>query len=311
MPRNPGSWWAFRTGLSRSLQHWPLMLLFYAVLLLLAGLLLAPVARFLSQWIGYRTAAWELADGLDGWLAAEMLWSLQDRATLDVLDRVRPFLLPALPAWTFVLSTPFVLLSGGVLSLYSKQRQRGFWRQVAHYAGSFLALLVVEIVLLEGSVFLLLYISLQAILLPAGPTATLARVLLIVLLPCALAAVVVLVPWWFEYARVMAVTRQDRHVLRSLGRAALFLRDNLGPAAALAVLHFFLTLLPYLPYYLLTRIVPGSWWVGYVVVQQVLILALVGTRLARMAGQVRLVQARCMVAERSAGEQGPAYASPT
>ncbi len=283
VPAGGGGWWAFRAGLGEALRRWPIALLFYLVLVLFAGLLLLPLVQGLSDWIGQRLAAADLAEGLPGWLLVEIGF----RPPGFLLPALRVALL-ALPAWPFVMALPFVVLGGGALAVYAGGSNRSlgkhFWRGVAHYALPFSLLLLLEVVALEIVLGLALVLT-AALALTGTLWAPLIPLPLVV-------AVLMALLWWFEYARVQAVVGPDRHVLRVLGRSAAFLRRNLGPAASLALFNFLLGLLPYLPYYLLARLLSEPWWVGQALLQQLLVLALVGTRLARMAGQVRLVQAR-------------------
>jgi hypothetical protein len=283
VPRGGSGWWAFRAGLEETLRRWPIAVLFYVVLVLLAGLLLLPLVQGLVAWIGHRLAAGDLAEGLPGWLLIEM--GFQPPAFLVPGLRLALF---TLPAWPFLMALPFIVLSGGALSVYAggpvKSLGKQFWQGVARYALPFALVLFLEVVALEIVLGLTLLVTVALAF-----TGTIWAPL--IPLPFVVAVLMVLL-WWFEYARVEAVVEQERRAFRFLGRSALFLRHNLGPAAGLALLNFLLGLLPYLPYYLLLYLLPAEWWGVQVLLQQLLILALLGTRLARLGGQVRLVQSR-------------------
>jgi len=284
-----GPWSAFRTGFARCLQQWPLWLLFCVVLVAVSGLLLWPLERTLAQAIGHRLAAGEIARGIPGWLAAETLRQVREQP-----DRFAAPLATAgltFPAWPFLMALPFGLLSAGALPLYAAAGRRTDWRLfgrgLGRWAGSFALLLLLEVVLFELSIFLLL--ALTAVVLVA--TRGTALWVLILTAPI-LAAVIVLIPWWFEYARALAVVQQERHVFHLLGTAWGFLFRNLGPAAGLALFNFLLPILPTLLYLLLTLPLPSSWWVGRVFIQQLFVFGLIGTRLVRLASEVCLVQGR-------------------
>ncbi len=288
VPAPPSAWQAFRAGLRRALRHWPLLLLFFAATLLVSGLVLLPIARALFDWAGHRLAAWDLAQGLPGWLIAESPDVLMAPGKAGEAGDAILLVLLGTPVWPFLLSLLPTLLSAGALPVYAggegpagRRFARGLWR----YGPTFLLLLFLEAALYELSLLLTIILSVLA----AWATGSLWGILIVTPL---LAAVVALVPWWFEYARTVAVVEGERRIFRALGRGFSFLRRNLGPAAALALLHFLLTLAPYLLYLPLDRAWPADWWVGTVALQQALVAMILGTRLARMAGQVALVQAR-------------------
>lgn len=283
-----GPWSAFRAGFARVIQQWPLWILFYLVLAVLGGLLLSPLLRLVVRELGHRLAAVSASRGAPGWLLAEMA-----RPVLERPERVLAGLRVAvrtLPAWPFVLALPFILLSAGALPLYAAGRRRDwslFRHGVRHWAGPFTFLLLLEVLLLELSVLLVLALTWLAL------RTTYGRALWVLVLAApVLAALAVLIPWWFEYARALAVVQRKRHARRLLGEACSFLLRNLGPAAGLALFNFLLPILPGLLYLLLVLLLPGSWWMGRVIVQQLLVFALVGTRLVRLASEVCLVQGR-------------------
>lgn len=289
VPGRVNAWQAFRAGLRRALRCWPLLLVFFAATLVVAALILLPVARALVDLAGRRLAAWDLAEGLPGWLIAESLGEItRPSAATERAISAGMLALLGLPVWILMLSVLPTLLSAGAIPVYSggegpagRRFARGLWR----YGPTFLLLLFLETALYELSLLLTVLLTALAVLITGSLWGTLLATPL-------LAAVVVFIPWWFEYARTLAVVEGQKRAFRALGHGFSFLRHNLGPAAALALLHFFLSLLPYLPYLLLTNVWPAGWWVGTVVLQQLLIAAILGARLARLAGQVALVQGR-------------------
>lgn len=306
------SWWAFWSGLRLALRHWPLLLLFYLALFVLAGLLLLPWQSALVQHLGHSLAAWEVAEGMPAWLVGQI--AREAPAQSATIAETVQWLVLSLPAWPLIFSLPFAVLGGGALTAYAKDSRQGFWPAVARYLGSFTLLQVLETVILEATVVLGLFLGgaaagVLAVLGLRTDSGALSTVLLVLagivltLLVLVLVALFLLIPWWFEYARALAVVQGQRHVLRVLGQSAAFLRRNLGPAASLALFSFLLVFVPYGFCGILTTLIPPSWWPAHIAVQQLLIVAIIGTRLARLAAQVRLVQARAVLA-RQVGDSG-------
>jgi len=296
-----GPWWAFSSGLRLSLRHWPLLFLFYLALVVLTILLLLPLEQALMQWFGHSRAAWEVAEGVPAWLVGQIAREAPGQAAA-IAQTVQAIAL-SLPLFPLVFSLPFAVLGGGALTAYVEDSRKRFWPAVARYLGSFTMLQVLEVVLLEAAVVLCLLLGgLGSVaLLALGMRATsgaISAVLLVLagivltVLVLVLVALALLIPWWFEYARALAVVRGQRHVLQVLGQSAAFLRRNLGPAAGLALFSLLLVLVPYAIYGILVAFIPAAWWPAHIVVQQLLIVAVIGTRLARLAAQMRLVQAR-------------------
>lgn len=303
--RPRGSWWAFWSGLCLALRHWPLVLLFYLALAVLAVLVVLPLQQVLVRHFGHSLAAWEVAEGMPAWLVGQI--AREAPAQSATIAETAGWLVLSLPAWPLVFSLPFAVLSGGALKAYATDSRKGFWPAVARYLGSFTLLLVLETAIMEVTVVLGLFLGGAAagalavfgLRTASGALSTVLLVLagiVLTLLVLVLVALLLLIPWWFEYARALAVVQGQRHVLRILGQSAAFLRRNLGPAAGLALFSFLLVFVPYVPYGMLTVLVPTAWWPMHMLLQQLLIVAIIGTRLARMAAQVRLVQARGQVA---------------
>lgn len=291
--RQIGPWTAFRAGLTLALRYWPLWLLLYAVLMVLAGLLLLAVEPILIDWIGHRLAAWELADGLDAWLMTETLRQLAEEGGLPGVGGGRGGLvLLSLPAWPFLLSLPFATLGGGILALYRDAALKidwgHFWTEAGRYAPPFILLLFLEVLLLEG-VSLLCLILIGFLFSVAGLVAGATGGFIAILL---LAAMYLLVPWWFTYARIIAVVDRRRHIWRALGQAVAFLWKHLGPVAGLDLINFLLPIGFTLLYSLCRLPLPRSWWVALVLLQQLLMIGRIGTRLVRLSSETVLVQGR-------------------
>jgi len=270
------------------LRYWPLVLLFYAALLLLSGLLLLPLARALLGWLGHNLAAAEVAEGLPAWLVVEELMALvRDPVAAGPAGDWPFFLLLSLPAWPFFLALPSTILSAGAIAVYAGDTPRTDWRRlgrgIVRYAPLFILLLFMQVALYELALVLTVLLTVLVVVVSGSPWS-------ILLVTPLLALFIVAIPWWFEYARVLAVVEDQRHAFRALGRAGAFLSRRLGPAAVLALYHLVLLLLPYLLSFLLTSLVPNRWWVLLIVVQQATVLLLLAARLARLAGQVALVQ---------------------
>lgn len=310
--RPQGAWWAFTSGLYRALRHWPLWLLFYLVVVVLAILVLLPLEQALVRHFGHSLAAWEVAEGIPAWLVGQI--AREAPAQGETIAATVWWIVLSLPAMPLVFSLPFAVLGAGALTAYTEDSRKRFWPAVARYLGSFTLLVILEAAMLEVVVVLGLFLGgaaagVLAVFGVRTASGSLSAVLLVLagivltLVVLVLVALLLLIPWWFEYARALAVVRGQRHVLRVLGQSAAFLRHNLGPAAGLALLGFFLFFVPYLAYGLLTAFIPTSWWPAHIVLEQLLVVAIVGTRLARMAAQVRLVQARGVPA-RQAGAAG-------
>lgn len=293
-------WTAFRAGLARMVRAWPLVVLFYAAAALLAGLILLPAARALTGWIGYNLTAAEIAGGLPAWVIIEELMSLTPAAGGAAPAGDWPFfLLLSLPAWPLLLAVPATILSAGAIAVYAGAAPRAAgavseggerpWKRMGsglrRYACPFLLLLLLEVVLYELALLLTVLLTVVVVIV----TGSLWSILAVTPI---LALVIALLPWWFEYARTIAVVAGQRNVWRALGRSWTWIWHNLGPAAALALYHLLLLLAPYLLSFGLNRVVPGAWWGARIVVQQAVVAAVLGVRLARMAGQVALVQSR-------------------
>lgn len=286
MVNTAGPWQVLRTGTARSLRHWPIWLLFFGLLVLLAGLLLIPLAGLLSDWLGHRVAVQDLAEGLNPQIAGDLLHLWNERnPTVDGILAIARY---SLRAWPFLLALPFVILTGGALSIYREGDEAlhwpRFWRGLARCAGPFTLILLLQTLVLEGTLNLGLLLLGRA---AGGASLGLAALVLIVVVVALL-----LVQWWFEYARVLVVMRQQRHVLRILSESAAFLRRHVGPITGLAFLSGAISLLPLLLYVVLTQFIPPGWWPLRVLLQQMLLLGRVGIKLIRLSAELELVNTR-------------------
>ncbi len=324
--RPVGAWKAFWIGLRQAPRHWPYLLLFYAALVFVSGLLLVPLLGVVATWIGRRMAVAELASGPSPVLmlaAGREAWGPVAPFLGKLFSRYQdwPTILSApFGLLSLALSLPFNLLSAGVIALFAEsadrrieggtveqlsaeaverlreepdrqagakisprgRRRKIFWRAVSRWTPLFLLLLAIEVGLMVGLVWLTFWTTLEAVRATGNP---------LVLLPPlpVLAAILILVPWWFEYARVVAVLSEKKNVLWIVGRSAAVLWRRMGAAALLAIFSFLLPLVFYLVYLLVSLLLPA--WFPPFFPQQLFILALVGTRLARIGAQVELLRA--------------------
>lgn len=311
------AWWAFWTGLQQSLRHWPLLAPFYLVLAAISLLLLTPLGPGLTDRFGFRLAAWEVAEGIPSWLVGQVIRELPAQAEA-MRAGIRPLVL-FLPASPLLLSLPFAILAGGALTVYAEGSRGRFWPGLARHAGAFALLQLLEVAMLEGATLIGLFLTglgLAVLAAPGGPQATgwgsivLLLVGLLLLALLLLTVLYLLVPWWFEYARALAVLQGQRRPGRLLGASARFLRHNLGPATGLALFSFLWLLVPYVAFIPLSALLPATWWPAHMALQQFLILAIVAARLARLASQMCLVQARSPLALAPASSDARAHALP-
>lgn len=283
-----GAWQAFCRGAALVVRFWPAVPVFYGTLLLAALALLFPAERVLFRTLGYRLASHELADGVDAWLVAAALravWHDPDAAVALLRPVVR-----TLPLWPLLANLPFVLLSAGALSVYAGDVQRlwnAFGWGLARWALPFVGLLLAEIGLLEGAIAatagLLAWAYLRAPSLGLG--LTFPAILL-------LTALLLLLPWWFGYARVWIAVHRRANLFQAVAAAWRFLWRNLGAASILELLVLACAVLVAGLLFLAGRLLPGDWWGARLVVEQLLVAALVGIRLVRLAAQAGLVAGR-------------------
>ncbi len=283
-----GAWQAFCRGVALVVRWWPLVLVFYGTLLLLSLAVLVPAEQVLLRTLGYRLASHELADGVDAWLVAGVL-----RTAWHDPDALVAFLRPilrTLPAWPLLANLPFVALSAGALSVYSGDAQRlwnAFASGLARWGPSFVGLLLVEVVLLEGA--LGATVGLLAWAYTRAPSLGLGLTLPATLL---LTAFLLLLPWWFGYARVWIAVNGRANLLRGIIGGWRFLWGNLGAASVLELLLLACLLVVAAVHLLANRLIPGDRWCARVVVDQLLVATLVGIRLVRLASQAGLLAGR-------------------
>ncbi len=204
-------------------------------------------------------------------------------------------------AWLLVRAV-WLWTEGGVLTTYAREERitaRRFLRACASWFGPFVLL-----GLLSG----------LAIGLLVGTTAGIALVVSAVWQPLTMPVVVmgavfVVACWvWAELARVVAVVRGDRHVLRALGVALKVARRRFVPLMALVLGVLVVRVgLAVGANALLSRL-SFSWWLPVLVIQQGVQILAVGLALARRAGQAELTL-RTMPEAESIGEAGLAQPS--
>lgn len=283
-----GAWQAFCAGVVGVLRFWPIALLFYGGLLLLAGLLLLPVVQMLVRTLGFRLAAHDLADGVDAWLLATIVRTLW-RDPEALLPLLRP-VVRSLPAWPLLLNLPFVVLSAGALSVYVRglgPLGRAFGTGLARFGPPFVALLAGEVLLLDatlaGTIALLGLALWRAPQLGVGLTLLSSPVLV---------AASLAIPWWFGYARVWMVVHRQGHLLRAIAHSGRFLWKNLGAASVLELLVLACPVGIGATAWLAGSLLPDPWWGARLLVDQLLVAGWVGTRLVRLAAQARLLEGR-------------------
>jgi hypothetical protein len=104
-----------------------------------------------------------------------------------------------------------------------------------------------------------------------------------------LALVVALLRSSFEWTRVVAVTTRTRHVGQALSSAVRLIGRHPGDLASTYGLMLALMVGLYALYrWVLTRLLPLTWWLPLFGMQQAFVLASLWVRLARLAGGVVL-----------------------
>jgi hypothetical protein len=94
---------------------------------------------------------------------------------------------------------------------------------------------------------------------------------------------------WIEIARAAALVHDERHVFRALKRATRSMAQQWRPLFMLVGVSLLLFGALYLVQHWITRLLPLPWWLLTLAIQQALLLARLGIRLARQAGQVGLL----------------------
>ena len=300
------SWNAFRTGLSRALRYWWVLLILFVVNLASALPLAVLPALGLAAEFGHRPAIRQAADGVDAWLIIETLMAPLSGSALrplptspargggdgggwpelthrlqqaTLLGLVTAAMLPLL-AWL-----PAAFLNGGLLLIYADAPQPFRWRRFLwgcwHWFGAFLLLGAAQVV--TSSV---LFVPVAGAAM--GAVAAAGGWLTWVVVPL-LALIAVLWLALMECTRIVAVVGETRYVVRAFGEAARFIFRRPLPVAGLYGLALLLlALLHALYHWGLMPHLPLDWWPLVLLVQQTFILARLWARLARLAGGVTL-----------------------
>ncbi|MGC8872838.1 MAG: hypothetical protein ACP5SI_00115 [Chloroflexia bacterium] len=279
---------AFRRGIDLVVRFWPVVILFYGMLLVISAAVLFPAQRALARALGHRLALQELADGVDPWVVAAAIRALWHDP--EAVSRSLGPVVLSLPAWPLMANLPFVLLSAGALSVYVRKERTlwcGFGTGLVRWSPSFLALLLGETVLLEGT--LIATLALVGLAYLRAPAVGLAFTLAAIPLWSAFA---LLLPWWFGYARVWIAVHRRARLGEALVGAWRFLWRNLGAASVLELLLVAGAAGVGVLQFLAGRLLSDGWWGARLVAEQLLVAVLVGIRLARLAAQAGLLEGR-------------------
>lgn len=290
------AWLAFRTGISQVLRYWQMLLALYIINLFTAlVLLMLPAMSLLAP--AHRTAIRQAADGIDTWMVIEAAMAPENQMALQG-GTGQPELSPemaqvvlvglitavALPLLTWL---PGSFISGGVLLVYTEASQSFTWKRFLwgcwHWLGAFLLFSLVQtavgLVLFSAAALVIVY-SLISIGLW---TAWVAFPPFAVLLVAWLAVV--------ELAQIFAVTGGTRNLARTSGQAIKFIIRNPLTVGGLYGLALLLMVLLHGFYRLgLMPIIPLTWWLLLLVVQQTFILFRLGAHTIRLAGGTALAR---------------------
>jgi hypothetical protein len=290
-------WDAFLVGLSCARDYRRLLLVLFVVNMVVAAVMACPAAWILVE-PAKRPAIQEASDGLDAWFIVEAF--LQP----DVGEGPQAGGVEAAPsqAWRRIglvgvvtvgillvlawLSKAF--LSGGVLSTYSKDdgfSWRRFVRGSLRWFGTFLLLGPAEAAATVLASFLLLVLAVIGFAAGGGWLGW-------IVVPVFGGAGLL---WWatMEMAYVVAVVDERRNVFGVLRRAAGFVLGHplaVGALYGAAIVIWSLVTVLY-RWGLRPRITPGGWLILFSL-HQVFIVVRLFLRLARLAGGMRLYQAR-------------------
>ncbi|MGD2205721.1 MAG: hypothetical protein PVH17_02980 [Anaerolineae bacterium] len=289
-------WRAFRTGLGRTLRYPQVWLLLFAANLFSALLLAILPALGLAAGLGHRPAIYDAADGVDAWYVIETLMTPLSSGALTGAEtmpepgglgqdfRLTLLLILSLPLVAWV---PSAFLSGGLLLTYVETPQHFRWRRFLwgcwHWWGAFLLLGVVQGVVSVVALGPILAVA-------VGIVAAAGRWLAWIIIP-SLAIVTALGLALMECTRAFAVIDGTRNVLHAFGKAIRLVFRRPLPVGGLYGLSFLMAGLLHVLFRLgLMPVVPLEWWPLVLFIQQAFILLRLGTRFARLAGGVALIQ---------------------
>ena len=268
------SWTAFRQGLSYTVRYKWVLLILFAVNLASASVLVALPALLLLE-PAHRPAIRQAADGIDAWLAVEIMMSPLANAAIQ--KRIEPVLSDGMQqALLLTLGTVIILpllawlpanfLSGGVMLTFAEAPQafrlRRFLWGCWHWFGAFLLwgiiqALVIMIVFIPAIILVVLAIS---------AVGSWSAWLLVPLLIFLMLFWLVLV----ECTRIAAVVSETRHIFWAFGRAIRYVFPNFLAIAGLYGLAILLLLLLHFLYHWGVRpYLPLSWWLLVLVVANI------------------------------------------
>ncbi len=176
----------------------------------------------------------------------------------------------------------WVWMEGGTLLMYTDPTPPSwerFWEGCRRYFGPFLLLnlLGLLVIVLVGGVTIALSIGLARLAAMLGIGGAVIGGLLVAVLAT-----------WVETARAVAVVHNDRHIIHALRNAGgMIVEYPLAILALMGASGLLYGLLFGIYRSLITRI-PIPWWLLSFGVQQVYLIARLGVRLARQAGEVGL-----------------------
>lgn len=267
------------TGMLRRVFSRPRPWVMRYVLLTLPALVLAPLITFpFRAWFRYPLLVEALeTQSLD--LLLELLRLSSVEAPAGQLLGLAVLLI--LLTWVFVRGL-WLWLEGGVLLTYVQAvppSWREFFYACTRWLGSFLLLSVLGwlAIGLVGAAFAAAAF-LGNLVWPPLATFTLG-----------VGAVLVVACWlWVDFARVVAVVRDDRHVFRALTGAARVAGRRWLPLFGLMLGLLAVRLVVALASRALSSAMPYSWWLPTLAIQQLMQILAVGVSLIRRAGEAGL-----------------------
>lgn len=279
---------AFGHGLAQTFRHWRLLLPLYGANLAVSGLATLPVWLQLRALIGHRPwATTFMADPVEFLIEAQ---GALGTTRLDVPGQYSLNWLPPVVVFASVVllanSLVYAWLSGGVLESLVAGQFGGwgaFWSGCRRWFWPFARLWVISLAALAvslGSGALLI-----SFLPPGSIWQVASGLILLTVLVLGTNAI-------FEYARISAVARGDRGMLRATGRAYLFALRYLPQTLTLGVLLVGVAVILAGFNFGVGRLIPGSFWVIVLAWQQVAAFMGTGQKVFRLASQASLFAAK-------------------
>ena len=279
-----------RAGFTAATRYPAPLIMLFILTLVIALVLTVPVYTAMDGWMGHRLIARDLARDFDGWLVLEPLMSNARAAQAGeaatgaqpVSTLVLAMVVTTSLAW-LLSSLPNAVLGGGALLIYIEGRFT--WRRLAWGAWHWLFPFVLLAILFALCALVVMAVGAGIVMVLGAVRATELTTPAWVLVAW-LYAIVTMV---FEYARVIAVAEGRRNILRSLGRAVVFIvrqpLQSFGLYLLLSALGLAL-----IPLYssVIAPLIPFEWGIVAVAAQQLFIVARMWVRLARWAGEAAL-----------------------